>query len=159
MFPWTTWELTETLSEGGCHQGCSQAIAHSDFAICSNKLRYLLFFQNYRRITVIWVECALSTYKNQCLALSNLGKSLHICFEISGHPCPMHLRVSFTLWLNLPDVMWRQNLWRKAKSKFRERANIPKILNVQSFKAVLWFFRFPEQRPSFQTKFQKFHTR
>ncbi len=33
-------------------QGCPQAIAHSDCAIYSNKVRYLLF-QNYCRITVI----------------------------------------------------------------------------------------------------------
>ena len=58
-----------------CFQGCPQAIAHSDWAIYSNELHYLLF-QNYCRITVMWVLYALSTYENQCLALSILGKSL-----------------------------------------------------------------------------------
>ncbi len=56
-------------------QGCLQAIAHSDCAIYSNMMCYLLF-QNYCRIVVIWVQCALSTLKNQCLALSALRKLL-----------------------------------------------------------------------------------
>ena len=56
-------------------QGYPQAIAPSDCAIYSSKLRYLLF-QNYCRITVISMWNALSTYKKNRLALSTHGKSL-----------------------------------------------------------------------------------
>ncbi len=68
-------------------QGCPQALAHSDFAIYSSWLCYLLFPSN-SRIIVILIRYALSTHKNNYLALSNLQISLSTLkfLDIPG-PC------------------------------------------------------------------------
>ena len=83
-------------------QGCPQAIAHSDCAFYSNKLRYLLL-QNYCRITAIWVYYALSTYENQCLVLSTLGKSLST-LKFRDTPVTCMCNVWHRHWFLLPTL-------------------------------------------------------
>ncbi len=85
-------------------QGCPQAIAHSDCAFFSNRLRFLLS-GNYCRITAIWVQYVLSTNKTQCLALSTL-ENFAIYFEISGHPWmdsgPLRIKQPILPWQYCP---------------------------------------------------------
>ena len=85
--PWTVCLLLLGLSRLAVHQGCPQAIAHSNCAIYSNKMRYLLFqnyFQNYCRISHLSVKCAIYLQKSVSCAVY---RKIAIYFEISGHPC------------------------------------------------------------------------
>ena len=62
------WVLWVSRYDMGCSGVPASHGEHSNFDIFSYKLRYLLF-QNYCRITVIWVSYACSTYENQYLVL------------------------------------------------------------------------------------------
>ena len=71
---WNVW-LIESPSFSNTSQRCPQALAHSDFAIYSCWLRYLLI-PNYFRIIVTLIKYALSTHKSCCRVLSTLQNSL-----------------------------------------------------------------------------------
>ena len=70
-------------------KGCPQVIAHSDCAIYSNKLHYLLFFKIFVELQSFecHMTCMCAIYLLKSLPCAIYSRKIAISFKISGHPC------------------------------------------------------------------------